>query len=152
MNKARILFLLPLALALVCGCNRGNPHSRSSVSGKVTYNNQPVTGGTVTFIPKEGPVYMRPIEASGTYTATEIPAGDYTVTIETESANKAHKQPQYGGNRGAKMTMSPAPEGAPAGAGEYVKIPAKYGDKAKTPLKDVNVIDGRNTKDFELTD
>jgi hypothetical protein len=124
------------------------------VSGKVTYHDQPVAGGTVTFIPKEGPVYMRPIEANGTYAATEIPSGEYVVTIETESANKdkeRKQQAQYGRGRG-KMAMSPAPEGAPTGGGEYVKIPAKYGDKAKTPLKDVQVADGRNTKDFDLTD
>lgn len=153
----RLILASPLLLVLGLGCGPTNQNT-SVISGKITYNGNPVTAGTITFQPEQGPSFTRPISADGTYTNTDMPTGEFKVTIETESANPDRKTPTYGqGNQ----TSSPAPGGAPpggtvtqgpaAGGGKYVKIPAKYAD-AKTSGLTVNVAAGKQTKDFPLTD
>ena len=163
----RCLLVLPLAAAVVglAGCKKENPNAPAKLSGKVTYNGNLVTGGTVTFHPKEGAPFQVAIGADGTYRAVDIPVGEAAVSIETESINPNAKRPEYkgGGRGGLYGKMSPAPagggkgpsksptrDGAEAG-GEYVKIPAKYADPAKSGLS-VKLERGEQTKNFELTD
>jgi hypothetical protein len=145
-------FSVLVALAALVGCKSGNPNSPSSVSGKVSYKNEPVKGGTITFITKEGISFLRPIGTDGSYNSTDMPVGDYTVVVETESLNPDKKVPAYGGGRGgAGGGMSPAPQGRESAGGSYVKIPTKYSDKKSTSLK-ATLTKGVNTKDFDLTD
>jgi hypothetical protein len=59
--------------------------------------------------------------------------------------------PPKSATKGAK-TVSPVGEGVPQGdPGHYTKIPQKYGDKTKSPLK-VMVNSGSQTQNFDLTD
>jgi hypothetical protein len=150
MTKCRLLLAFPLVLGIIAGCNKGNPNAPASVSGKVTYKDKTLTAGMVTFFTPEGTPYNCPIKADGTYSGTDMPAGDLTVTVETESANTSKKVPQYGGKDRAGGA-SPAPQDRNTEAGEYVKIPKKYGDK-KTSSLTANLTKGKNTKNFELTD
>jgi hypothetical protein len=149
MTTGRLLLVLPLFLVLASGCTR-NPGAPASLSGKVTYKGTAVTGGTVTVHTKDGAGYSIPIKPDGTYSGTDLPAGDMVLTVETESVNKDKKTPVYGGRAGGQ-SMSPVPEGVKAGGGGYVKIPAKYADKAKSGLT-VTLSKGKQTKDLELTD
>jgi hypothetical protein len=165
MIKRRIVLGCPLLLALIlaCGCS-GGKGANSSVQGKVTYNQQVVSGGTIAFYPtaegQSGP-WETHLGADGTYTITDMPAGDYTVTVETESIKRTENAPVYGGGRGGPAKgqekqgrggMSPAPPDRQGGAEEkYVSIPPKYGKKESTTLK-TTVGKGKNTYDPVLTD
>ncbi len=165
MSKLRfVLPLLPLLL-LLSGCPK-QPTGNATVSGKVTYNNQPVTGGTVTFLASDGGTpYTGALSAEGTYDITQIPPGDYEVTVETESL-KQQDQSQYGGQQGRgrgeqgldkmseedkkKMKEGPGIQ-KPVTGTKYMKVPSKYALPNTSGLK-ATVNKGKNTGvDFTLT-
>ena len=155
MTKGRLFFVLPFFLVLALGCGGSNRSAPASLSGKVTYKGSPVTAGMLTLYTNEAGVYSASLGADGTFSASDLPAGDAVVTVDTESANPNRKVPQYGDKRGGdKGATSPPPEGVQTGGaakGSYVKIPAKYSDKSKSGLT-VTLTKGKNQKDFELTD
>jgi hypothetical protein len=159
-------------LCIVVGCSKTKA-APAKITGAVTYKGAPVTGGTVIFHTNEG-VYSGVISAAGKYTVNDVPVGDMVVTIDTEYLNTKIKKevytgqtsgsggPKYpggaksspppGGGKGKGAGSSPVPEDAPQGdAGAYVKIPANYSDKAKSPLK-VNVKDGSQEINLEVKD
>ena len=159
--KSRFYWVFPLLVAAASGCT--NPNTPAAVSGKITYNSSPVTGGTMTFqLAKEGPVYPHAINVDGTYSISDLPPGDYIITIETESINPDRpKQPIYGppdGQKAAGPDPATPPTGTmPPGAastapvGTYLKIDPKYKDP-KTSGLTVTVTGGsRQTKDLPLT-
>jgi hypothetical protein len=142
------------------------------LSGKITYGGNAVTAGSLMFYTANSGVYPAVISSDGTYSATDLPAGDLVVTIETESANPNVKKVDYKGGagpgagmypgapkpgagagpKGGGQPVSPAGEGSPqVSAGPYVKIPAKYSDKNKSGLT-VKLSPGKNTQDFDLKD
>jgi len=155
-RTGQVLLALPLFLAVALGCNTSQ--TPALVQGKVTYNGSPVSAGTIIFHSEAGGIYSRPLMASG-YSLSDLPEGSMVVTIETESANPAPKKDQgYVGraNPTDEYTkrmeqMGKRPEVAQTTGGDYVKIPAKYADKAKSPLR-VTVTKGTNTFDFDLKD
>jgi hypothetical protein len=143
---------LPIAVVLVLafGCGAPTKTNTAELSGKVTYNGQPVTAGTVGLRDKDGRTYNLDILPDGTYSQTDLPPGEMKITVETESANTEHKG--TGGGRFAekyKSNMSGA--GKEGGGGTYVKIPSRYNDVKKSPLS-VTLNPGKNVKDLELTD
>jgi len=150
-----------LLLFVASGCGPGNSTS-GTVSGKVTYKGQPVTGGSLAFHTKEGAIYPTVINEDGTYTLTGMPTGDMTVTVDTEALNPDKVIPTYGepgqpgqpGQPGAGGTMQPPPGvAAPPQkeTGKYIKIPEKYNDPTKSGLT-VNVTSTGTKKDFDLSD
>jgi hypothetical protein len=153
MNKRQSLLMGPMLLLLVAGCG-GSSGNTANVSGKVTIDGAPVTGGSMQFTAKDGPTFHVQINDDGTYAQSELQPGDYVVTVETESLNPNKKHAVYGGAQGAKMTnqASPMPPGV-AGAGPsgtYVPIPKKYGDPKKSGLT-ATLAKGKNDKvNFEL--
>jgi hypothetical protein len=147
----RLFLVAPLFLVLILGCNKGNPNAPASVKGKVKYKDNLVTAGTVIFHPSEGGAFFSCIiKPDGTYSQTDLTAGDMVVTIETDSANKDRTMPNYGGGRG-KQAQSPVPKGAQQAGGEYIRIPKKYAKKELSHLTR-KVEKGVNNFDFELTD
>ena len=157
----RILITMPLFLALAVGCAK-NSNAPSGVSGKVTYKGEVVPAGTITFHAPKGGIFSYPL-TDGKYSGSQLPAEEMIVTIETESLNPNVVKPTYGKGEGkqaaapdqqrAKMEeLGRLPKtAAPANAGPYVKIPAKYATKDKSPLK-VTLTNGNNVNDFDLTD
>jgi hypothetical protein len=156
-----VLLVLPLALLMLTGCGPTR-RAASKLSGKVTYKGAPVTAGTVQLHDPEGGVYSMPINHDGTYSGTDLPAGEMAVVIETESARLSRSMGEYGGGRGKEKgqgdkrtgVMSPMPEGVQPGAtpaGKYMRIPAKYAKKETSGMT-LNMGKGSNTKDFDLTD
>jgi len=148
------------------GCSNKNPHAPASVHGSVTYNGKPVTGGTIAiFTPDKANRTPLVISNDGTYAGTDLPAGECVVTIETESIHRAMKteQKNYGGagrpdvsQDYAKKMAERGVQGASSGApqkleGVYVKIPSKYADAEKSPLR-VTLKAGDQKQDFELAD
>src|SRR5262245_40014712 len=160
-----------LAAVVLVGCQGGNPNAPARVTGKVTYNGAPLTGGSITFHFKEGGSASAAIAADGTYSAIDISAGEAVVTVETESVNPDKKKVEYrstggagggmygkkssggggasGGGKGA--AMSPAPEGTPSSQTVYVKIPKRYSEVANSGLS-ATLKRGRQTHDVPLTD
>lgn len=160
---------------IVVGCAPSNPNAPARLTGRVTYNGSAVTGGTVTFHPKDGGSFSVGIAADGTYTAFDVIEGEMGVTVETESINPNKKMPEYKGGsssgpgkmygQGKFGPKSPSGSGAPGGKGAqmgpapeganiqtvYMKIPAKYA-KPETSGLSVTLKKGEQTKDFELTD
>ena len=109
-----------LAAFLCCSCGSGGP-VLYPVQGKVLMKGQPLTGATVTFVPKSGdPKQLRSTGVTDdegnfqleTGTRTGAPAGDYDVLI-LQSKTLASK----------KMSMEP-PESVDALKGAYA-TPAK---------------------------
>jgi hypothetical protein len=149
--RGQVLLVLSILLVFVFACTTRNPNAPAEVSGRVTYKGAPVTGGTLAFHSKGGGAYSCPIDPEGNYIGTDLPAGEVVVTIETESLNPSLKQEQYKGAKGKNMT-SPTPKGFEQGAkGTYVKIPTKYNDPTKSPLKET-LSRGKQSKNFDLTD
>jgi hypothetical protein len=111
-RTARIYGLAaPLILLASIGCGGGKepPKDRTTVSGTVTLNGQPLPGGTIYFESAEGTGTSMIIGADGKYSTDRAPIGANRVTVETQSL-------QYG-NTAA-----------------YVKIPTKYGDAMTSGL------------------
>ncbi len=86
MNRSvfrRSMLVLATAICLV-GCNSSN---LTTVTGKVTYNDKPVTTGTISFISADKPTAYGEIGPDGSYSLmTEKPGdgatpGSYQVTV-----------------------------------------------------------------------
>lgn len=68
-------------IALAAGCGPSDPLARYTVTGKVTYQGQPVEEGTITFEdPAAGQVNSSPLGPAGAY-SVELPAGDFRVSV-----------------------------------------------------------------------
>ena len=50
-----------IAVVMLVGCKQNNPNAPARVTGKVTYNGSPVTGGNVYFHTKDGGAIAAPI-------------------------------------------------------------------------------------------
>ena len=112
------------------GCGR----SASSVSGKVTYKDKLVKGGTVTFYGADNWTGTSRIAEDGAYTIPKVPAGKVQITVETKTV-KPHPMM-------SRMPKPPKDTPLPPGsmyenqgqADRYVEIPDRYGDKDKSGL------------------
>lgn len=164
--KSCFFLTLPFLLVLALGCS--SSRTPCSVHGKLSYKGQPLGGGSIIFLPAKedaGGGYQFNINPDGTYEGGSMPAQEYIVTIDTESAKGSNTSTDYNpGGRGGQgkdkagrnAYMEQMKKNAPAGAGQsqqptYVKIPEKYNDKAKSGLQ-VKLTNGKNKKDFDLTD
>jgi hypothetical protein len=157
----RLSLALPLFLLLVSGCNTSN--TPASASGKITYKGQTVSTGSLQFHTAEGSKGMYSYAFSdGAYSASDLPVGEYVVTIETESANPdaakrnavqpgGRGKPDQAGDYQKQMMERGAIPNTPGNKGPYVKIPPKYADEKTTTLK-AKLTKGSNTVNFDLTD
>ena len=135
----------------------------AKVSGKVTYNGKPVTGGKMMFHPSAagGQTYTGEINSDGTFTFVGVPTGEMKVTIDTDSyknTQTGYEMKMPGGMKPPADVMKPPPgvkmdkpdlqmDKMPV----YVKIPAKYAD-VKTTTLTWNIEKGSQSKDLNLTD
>ena len=124
------LALLVLAAA---GCG-----SYGNVKGKVYYQDKPLTGGTVLFVPAAGgPSLTAAIDEQGNYSVSKLPTGLAKIAVDSGPPSPAsqggfRKNPMAG--KMAPPKDAPLPEGAdpsklygtrPGGTGS-VPIPDKY--------------------------
>jgi hypothetical protein len=141
------------SLTVLAGCS-----SSGTISGKVSYQGRPLTGGTVLFTSTEGRgTKTAQIGADGSYSIEKMPAGPAKIAVETKST-----QPPPGKfGSGPPANMQP-PKGVelPAGAQSSVYgtaakkppaevIPAQYGDPDKSDLT-YKVTGGPQTHNIEL--
>ncbi|HEY7326436.1 MAG TPA: hypothetical protein VH592_02270, partial [Gemmataceae bacterium] len=149
-SLTRFFLIVPLFLAIVVGC-ASKSQTPCSVSGKVTYKGQTVTGGTISFSRTQEELsgsYGFSIKRDGTYEGSSLPAEEYVVVIETESINPDRPAKTYqprgmrtqGGKKidantyKQKMQEMGKMPGVKEEQGTYVKIPKQYGDKKTSPL------------------
>jgi hypothetical protein len=131
-------FFLPILLAALvsAGCGRGPVLGR--VSGKVTFQGQPVPEGIVLFRNKEKAVYMTAnLKPDGTYEVRRaegkgLPPGGYEVMIQPPMED---------------APMGPALE--PPKLKPYPNIPAKYRSYESSGLT-LTVKEGDNVLDVEM--
>jgi hypothetical protein len=78
--RHRMIGLVLLSIALTIGCRDGVV--TTTVQGKVTYNNRPVTFGVINFKPAQGQPLGGEINSDGSY-QFELPPGAYQVRIDS---------------------------------------------------------------------
>ena len=136
-SPVTLILLFPAALfPLLSGCGGQEGPARVVVSGKVTFQGQPVADGQIRFVPKPGTAAPVTIEAikNGTYstdTSGGVPVGEHLVEIRAYDPN----QPP------------------PTGPGEPPRrqlLPDKYNSKTELELK-AKAGQRPITRDFELT-
>ena len=70
-------------LAALAGC--GGNSTKAALTGKVTYHDAPVTGGTLTLTPAAGLPFPISIKYDGTFDIDDAPVGLMKVTINTDN-------------------------------------------------------------------
>jgi hypothetical protein len=149
-HRRIISSLLFLALVgLVAGCGSAT----ASLSGKVTYKNEPVAEATVTIMGSDGIPIAAMTDSSGTYTITDIKVNgdEYSITVMKIAGMNA------GGLESIKKRGLPPAEGGvapppPSKDREAPKnnLPLEYSDFGSTPLKGIKLNKGKNEKDLPL--
>jgi hypothetical protein len=156
MQKRHLVCLAFLGFFLASlGCAGGNAQVPAKVSGSISYNGQPIKGGSLAFVTADGVSYGGSIASDGTYSATDLPVGEMVVVVDTEGNNPAKKGAQGGdaGRRNAVQQQQPPPGmgGAPEPSTYYIKIPSKYSNAKTSPLA-IKLSAGRNVHNLELKD
>jgi hypothetical protein len=155
---AKVRLSLALALVVViAGCGGPKRAPMAMLTGKITYKDQKITLGDITFHPTsgDGSPQAGQILSDGIYEVSDLPPGEYKVTVNADRYDPAKKPPPPRGARDKQQyKMSPRGKGwedKGESTGTFVAIPRKYADKEKTDLK-VNVKAGKNSEDLKLTD
>lgn len=119
---------------LCAGCSSGDKMARYRVSGKVTYQGQPVEQGEITFEdPAAGQVNSSPLGAGGSY-ALDLPAGDFRVSVAPPLVE-------------TKGTGDSPPDKVPDPA--VKNIPKRYWTQEKSGLT-AQVTKDKRTFDFDV--
>jgi len=137
------LFLLSSCLVALVGCSKGAGKSeRTAVTGTVTYQNKPISGAMVQFVPLAGagePGSAR-TDASGKYELLNakggpgVPAGEYKVVISRVVDPKGRELP---------------PDASPFSSEGKESLPPIYSSPSDSPLK-ASVPAAPATIDFPL--
>ena len=139
---------LVAALAIVgCGPATGK------LSGKVTYGDKIVKGGMVTFVVEGKGTVSGSISEEGTYSVTDVPAGQAKVCVDTSTMNPAAFKPvmKYSAPKDQKPPDGLSSSGPDRTELErrYVKIPDRYASMDKSGLS-TTVTGGAQTYDIKL--
>jgi hypothetical protein len=164
--KAGAVGLLVCSVVLSEGCNKNQATfvTFGQVFGKVTLTRQPVTGGRLRFLSKEGLEHTVKIESDGTYRGT-LPIGDMQVGVDTEFIKAGSQDPGIGRTNAFVKAMSKYKDGKTFQAKDfpkegslpsnlegmkYVQIPEKYRNPRQSGLS-VTVKEGEpQEKNFDL--
>jgi hypothetical protein len=155
MKRLKVVLVLSLGIGLLpAGCSGSSGREGfGMVQGKVTFQNQPVTGGTIHFFQDQEKKASAMIRADGTFSA-EVPVGQITVAIETlsgkyqarDAAMKLMKENGYDVDPDQRKVYSPA---LTAPQMKYVEIPERYNDPERSGLE-CKVERGQQTCNFDL--
>jgi hypothetical protein len=131
--------LMAICLAVVSGCQRGDP-SRGAVSGRVTLDGQPVVQGSILFSPIDG--------TRGAATGGEIKDGQYRLAAAAGPAVGKNRVEVHAVRKTGKMI----PKGL-GGTGKMIEeqvegVAPKFNIESKLQ---VEITPGENTADFNVT-
>lgn len=140
--------MLLAASATGCG-GKKNEGSGRPVTGKVTYNGQPVSGATVTFVGVANSAFGM-TDAEGNFklrsSSGEIaPLGDYQVTVTKTDAPPPAAAANPSDYRPPDPNAPPPPEPKDL-------LPAKYKQTTSSQLTASVMQSGQNFFEFKLTD
>ena len=80
-TSALIVLFVSFVVSILSGCGAADPLARYTVTGKVTFQSQPVEEGQITFEdPAAGQVNSSPLGSGGSY-SLEIPTGEFRVSV-----------------------------------------------------------------------
>ncbi|MCA9014241.1 MAG: carboxypeptidase regulatory-like domain-containing protein [Planctomycetaceae bacterium] len=122
---------------VLVGCGSGvDRPSTSKVEGTVTFDNQPLEGASISFIPQDGRPASGFTDASGHFVLKTFEAGDGAIPGEhTVIVTKVTAESNSGDDIYAKQKSV---------------IPEKYGDLKKSGLTATVKADGENNFNFDL--
>ena len=129
----RLPHFFVLLLCCLAGCYQGNSLGTIPVTGKVTYNGQPVEGATISFMPDgQGRPATAISSSGGAYELSTLDSkgaipGPYTVVVRKTEISLASTAP-VSMEDALKLNNKPPPP-------PKELLPAKYADAAKSPLK-----------------
>jgi hypothetical protein len=139
---ASTCFCLSLAVA---GCS-----GRGTVSGKVTYQNQPLEYGSVAIAGADGIPRTARLHPGGLYTVADVPCGEARVSVHCPDPAEQERVFQDEQIKLQKGIQPPPDRKAPAlDRDKWVPIPAHYGDFNNSGLK-LTVQRGDNPFDIDL--
>jgi len=107
-----------IVFAAVAGCSE--PHA--SLSGKVTYKDKPVTGGTVIFVGEDGKQTRAEIQPDGMYSSPGVPLGNLKIGVQPAPKGPAGLAPK-GAKRPPIEKDNPLEGVYGKSGGEFVDIP-----------------------------
>jgi hypothetical protein len=138
-------------LVLAAGCS-----SSGTITGKITYQGRPVTGGTVLFASADGKGNVSSqIGADGSYTINKMPAGLAKIAVETKSAQPTQSRFGVGPPKGMQPPPGTVPEGAKSvydsgsATAKAELLPDTYGNPESSGLT-FEVKGGAQTHNIEL--
>jgi hypothetical protein len=141
-----------VSLLVLAGCSaQAGREGHAWIKGKITFQNKPLSGGSIHFFQDQEKVGSTMIRPDGSYTA-EIPLGQVKVAIETVSVKYQDREAilkimkENGYDVDQRKPNSPA---FTAPKGTYVDIPERFSDPEKSGLE-YTVVRGQQTWDFEL--
>ncbi len=142
-TNALVCFSLSLGLLSLVGCSNNGQMPTAPVSGRVTYDGQPVTGGQLMFDPKgEGDAPGKPgaaeIREDGTFTVSTYADGDGAV-VGKHMVSYAAPGPQQ---ENAAVSSGVPTESQATTASPYEGLVPK--------VTEVEVEGGENTLEVEL--
>ena len=143
MHRSRIYWLMLGVLVAGCGGNSGP--ERATVSGKVTFDGEPVHQGSIAFIPTgqtTGPTAGAVIEKGEyrTLAGGGPVLGSHRVEITAYRTGQRKEIPGAGG-------ATTGPSGASVVAETDMYIPEQYN---KVSTLTIDIKSGRNQRDFDL--
>ncbi len=136
--KTAVLLVCWMGIALVGGCGPPNPQGRLAVSGKVTFQGEPLDQGTIQFTPLD--------RESGVSTGAMIRDGSYRVEAHRGLLPGKYRVRIFSAEAKAEGRVPKAP-GMPAAVPKE-RIPARY--NIKSTLEAPVTKDGENEFDFDL--
>jgi hypothetical protein len=149
MNSYRILpIVVPVLLVALAGCGGDN---RARVSGKVTYQDKPLPGGTVVFVTEDnGKQDRAPIQPDGTYSAANVPMGNLRVGVEPATKGAIGNMP-IDAAKPVIPADSPAAKVYGQSGAAYVDIPENLRNPATSNIT-LKVEKSAQTFDITLKD
>lgn len=143
------LFFLFAAFCLLLPCLSGCGKKQATVKGKITFMNQPLTTGTISFV-GNGHTGSGTIKSDGTYLVPNAPVGEVTITVQTPPLPPGGVLATPPPPKGFAMPkeMLP-PDYKENDAVRVVSTPEKYA-KAETSTLKYTVKSGTQDYDFDL--
>jgi hypothetical protein len=125
----RPVLFLSLGLLVLGGC--ASKKKAATLTGTITYNGQPLNGGTLKFYNTAGetPPFSLKVTQKGTFRSSDVPPGNYKIVVEGSpgfTPNTSGLSPEQLAAQKAEIEKRSTPATIP--------FPDKYKKRTSTPL------------------